>query len=86
VNASPIGMKADDPVSIDCKDLASNALVGDVVVHPQITPLLAQAQQRGCHVQPGTVMMDNQLTAMREFFRFPEGDYSPAAVARATAG
>jgi len=86
VNASPIGMKADDPISIDCTELASDALVGDVVVHPQITPLLAAARARGCHVQPGTVMMDSQLTAMREFFRFPEGDYSPAAVARVTAG
>jgi len=86
VNASPIGMNANDPISIDCSDLASDALVGDVVVHPQITPLLAEARRRGCHVQPGTVMMDHQLTAMREFLRLPEGDYSPAAVARITAG
>lgn len=86
VNASPIGMKADDPLPIDCTDLASNALVGDVVVHPQITPLLAEARRRGCHVQPGTVMMDHQLTAMGEFLGFPDGDYSPEAVARLTAG
>ncbi|MTV19120.1 MULTISPECIES: shikimate dehydrogenase [Bradyrhizobium] len=82
VNASPIGMKPDDPISIDCTDLAHHALVADVVVHPPMTPLLATARARGCHVQPGTVMMDNQLTAMREFLGFPEGDYSPAAVAR----
>jgi shikimate dehydrogenase len=86
VNASPIGMKADDPLPIDCTDLASDALVGDVVVHPQITPLLAEARRRGCHVQPGTVMMDHQLTAMGEFLGFPDGDYSPEAVARLTAG
>lgn len=86
VNASPIGMKESDPISIDPADLAGDALAGDVVVHPQITPWLAAAQERGCHVQPGTVMMDNQLMAMREFFRFPEGDYSPAAAARVTAG
>ncbi|MGY3611001.1 MULTISPECIES: shikimate dehydrogenase family protein [unclassified Bradyrhizobium] len=85
VNASPIGMKPDDPISIDCTDLVPEALVGDVVVHPEITPLLAAARERGCYVQPGIVMMDNQLTAMREFFRFPDGDYTPAAVARVTA-
>ncbi|MGY3621788.1 shikimate dehydrogenase family protein [Bradyrhizobium sp. USDA 10063] len=85
VNASPIGMKPDDPISIDCTDLAPQALVGDVVVHPQITPLLAAARKRGCYTQPGIVMMDNQLTAMREFFRFPDGDYSPAAAARVIA-
>lgn len=82
VNASPIGMKPDDPISIDCTDLAPQALVGDVVVHPQMTTLLATARERGCYVQPGTVMMDNQLTAMGEFFGFPDGDYSPAAVTR----
>lgn len=86
VNASPIGMKADDPLPIDCTNLASDAVVGDVVVHPQITPLLAEARRRGCHVQPGTVMMDHQLNAMGEFLGFPDGDYSPAAVARLAAG
>ncbi|WGS19116.1 MULTISPECIES: shikimate dehydrogenase [unclassified Bradyrhizobium] len=84
VNASPVGMKPDDPISIDCTDLVPWALVGDVVVHPQMTPLLLTAQARGCYVQPGVVMMDNQLTEMREFFGFPQGDYSPTAVTRAT--
>ncbi|MBO4228407.1 hypothetical protein [Bradyrhizobium neotropicale] len=78
-------MKPHDPISIDCTDLVPDALVGDVVVHPEITPLLAAAPERGCYVQPGIVMMDNQLTEMREFFRFPDGDYTPAAVARVTA-
>jgi shikimate dehydrogenase len=84
VNASPVGMNASDPLSIDCTDLSPDAIVGDVVVHPVHTRLLLAARARGCHVQPGTVMMDNQLTAMGAFFRFPEGDYSPEAVARAT--
>jgi hypothetical protein len=30
-------------------------------------------------------MMDHQLMAMRDFFRFPAGDYSPGAAARVTA-
>jgi shikimate dehydrogenase len=85
VNASPVGMQPGDPVPVDCADLQRDAIVGDVVVHPRITPLLTQAQARGCHVQPGTVMMDHQLAAMGEFFRFPAGDYSPEAAAKATA-
>jgi len=86
VNASPVGMKDSDAISVDPTDLAGDALAGDVVVHPQMTPWLLAAKERGCHVQPGTVMMENQLMAMRDFFRFPEGDYSPANVARVTAG
>lgn len=85
VNASPIGMKSSDPIAIDPAGLAGDALAGDVVVHPPLTPWLAAAKERGCHVQPGTVMMDNQLMAMRDFFRFPDGDYTPANVARVTA-
>jgi shikimate 5-dehydrogenase len=77
-------MKPDDPIAVDCTELQPDAIVGDVVVHPQITPLLRQAQARGCHVQPETVMMDHQLAEMRAFFCFPEGDYGPEAVARAT--
>jgi shikimate dehydrogenase len=85
VNASPAGMQPDDPIPIDCADLEANAIVGDAVVQRRLTPLLAAAQARGCHVQPGTVMMDNQLEEMQAFFRLPEGDYSPDAVAKVTA-
>jgi len=86
VNASPVGMKTSDPISIDPGGLTPDALAGDVVVHPQITPWLAAAREAGCHVQPGTVMMDHQLAAMRDFFRLPEGDYSPVAVAKVMTG
>jgi shikimate dehydrogenase len=37
----------------------------------------------GCHVQSGTVMMDQQLVAMQTFLGFENGDYTPAAVRRA---
>lgn len=80
VNASPMGMKPGDPISIDCTNLQASALVGDVVVHPRITPLLAQAQQRGCFVQPGTVMMEHQLTEMAGYLGFASGDWSPETV------
>ncbi len=80
VNASPMGMKPGDPISIDCTNLQSSALVGDVVVHPRITPLLAKAQERGCFVQPGTVMMEHQLTEMAAYLGFAGGDWSPETV------
>jgi shikimate dehydrogenase len=83
VNASPAGMHPDDPIPVDCAELEAGAIVGDAVVHPPITPLLRAAQARGCHVQPGTVMMDNQLEEMGAFFRFPPGDYGPDAIAKA---
>jgi shikimate dehydrogenase len=83
VNASPLGMKHDDPMPIDPAGLDGNTIAADVVVHPPMTPWLSAAAARGCHVQPGTIMMDHQLVAMRDFFGFQDGDYTPAAVARA---
>ncbi len=85
VNASPVGMRPGDPLPIDCTDLSPDALVGEVVASPRITSLLEVARERGCYIQPGTVMMDHQLGEMRAFFGFPQGDYSPAAVARLVA-
>jgi shikimate dehydrogenase len=82
VNASPLGMKPDDPMPIDAAGLDRNTITADVVVHPPMTPWLTAAAARGCHVQPGTVMMDHQLVAMQAFLGFTNGDYTPAAVRR----
>lgn len=82
VNASPLGMKPNDPVPIDPAGLDRNAIAADVVVHPPMTPWLTAAAACGCHVQPGTVMMDHQLVAMQTFLGFENGDYTPAAVRR----
>lgn len=86
VNASPMGMKPDDPLPIVCDRLKPSTIVADVVVHPQMTKLLAAAKERGCFVQPGTHMMDHQIATMAEFFGFEGGDWSPAAIAQITAG
>jgi shikimate dehydrogenase len=85
VNASPIGMKPDDPLPIDLRGLSPSTVVGDVVVHPQMTKLLSAAKERGCFVQPGTHMMDAQIATMAGFFGFEGGDWSPQAIARLAA-
>jgi shikimate dehydrogenase len=85
VNASPAGMQPGDPLPVDCAGLDPDAIVGDVVVHDSLTPLLSKARERGCFVQPGTVMSDHQVPEMVEFFGFPAGEWSPEAIARALA-
>ena len=45
-------------------------------------PVLEAARERGCFVQPGTVMTDHMIAAMAEFFGFPPGDWSAEAIAR----
>ena len=82
VNASPIGMKRDDPLPIDPIGLDESAIAVDVVVHPVMTPWLSAAASRGCYVQPGHVMTDHQLVAMQAFLGLPTVDCTPAAVAK----
>lgn len=84
VNASPVGMRAGDPLPFDCERLDSHAIVADVVIHNGLTPLLTAAQRRGCYVQPGTIMSDHQVAEMAAFFGFGMGDWSPQAIAEIT--
>jgi shikimate dehydrogenase len=38
VNASPMGMRPDDPLPIDVSRLPASTFVGDVVTKPPLTP------------------------------------------------
>ena len=71
VNATPLGMNADDPLPMDVARIAPGAFVGEVVMKQETTPFLAAAQARGCRVQIGTDMLFEQIPAYLEFFGFP---------------
>jgi shikimate dehydrogenase len=71
VNATPLGMKAGDPLPMDVARISSETLVGEVVMKQEITPFLAAARERGCEVQVGTDMLFEQVPAYLEFFDFP---------------
>jgi shikimate dehydrogenase len=71
VNATPLGMKAGDPLPVDITRLMPSTLVGEVVMREEITPLLAAARQRGCEYRLGTDMLFEQIPACLEFFGFP---------------
>jgi len=70
VNATPLGMKQDDPLPIDADRLSPSTFVGEVVMKQEITPLLAAARSRGCDYQVGTDMLFEQIPAYLEFFGF----------------
>jgi shikimate dehydrogenase len=84
VNASPLGMAADDPVPIDLDGIEPGSVVADVVVRPRMTKLLRTADERGCFTQPGVHMMDGQITPMAAFLGLEDGAWDADAVARAT--
>ena len=70
VNASPLGMKADDPLPLDVARLEPTALAADVVLSTDVTPFLQGAIERGCQIQVGTDMLYEQIPAYLEFFGF----------------
>lgn len=70
VNATPLGMRAGDPLPLDAARLAPGSTVGEVVLAPELTPLLRAAQAKGCRIQVGTDMLFEQIPAYLEFFGF----------------
>ncbi|WP_374523465.1 shikimate dehydrogenase [Hydrogenophaga sp.] len=74
VNATPLGMNADDPLPLDVDRLSPHAYVGEVVMKSEMTPLLRAATARGCEVQIGTDMLFEQIPAYLDFFDLPSTD------------
>jgi shikimate dehydrogenase len=70
VNATPLGMKAGDPLPVDVSRIAPATFVGEVVMQEEITPFLRAARDKGCPIQVGTDMLFEQIPAYLEFFGF----------------
>lgn len=76
INATPMGLKPDDPLPMDVAKLTSDMLAVDIVMEPAETPFLAAARAAGCAIQPGRPMMDWQTEAMAKFFDIDRKDRS----------
>jgi len=82
VNATPLGMKDDDPLPFDVQRIAPTTFVGEVVMKSEFTPLLRAVRDKGCDFQVGTDMLFEMIPAYLEFFGF--GSATPDEL-RATA-
>jgi len=70
INATPLGMKPDDPLPFDPAGLPRSTLVVDVITKPVITPLLDQARKSGHRIHPGSHMHAGQAFEAARFFGF----------------
>ncbi|MFS2055841.1 shikimate dehydrogenase, partial [Variovorax sp. CT11-76] len=68
VNATPVGMRADDPLPVPASALRTGLWVAEVIMAPAVTPLLQLARERGCIAHEGRHMMERQLGLMADFF------------------
>ena len=67
VNATPLGMRSDDPMPMDPALFDPSVLVAEVVMKPAMTRFLQAAAGRGCRTQLGEAVMLHQLPAMVDF-------------------
>jgi shikimate dehydrogenase len=91
VNATPLGMEADDPLPIDVTRLSPATTVAEIVMKREITPLLAAARALGCATILGREMLEEQMPLYLEFFGLPTappdaGTRAGAAPAQPAAG
>jgi shikimate dehydrogenase len=74
VNATPAGMKPDDPSPVDVAGIRRGGFVADVVLAVDKTPFLRAAEARGCVIQTGAEMLTEMVPACLEFFGFTTDD------------
>lgn len=67
VNATSLGLRADDPLPLDASHLKATQTVAEIVMEPAETPLLRAARERGCRVQYGAPMLECQVELMLAF-------------------
>ena len=78
INASPLGLKATDPMPCDVASMEPQAALVDILMKNQPTPVVRAARARGLVAQPGFEMMIPQTHLYLDFFGFTDA----AAVVR----
>jgi shikimate dehydrogenase len=68
INATPVGMRAEDPLPIALSAIRAGNTVADVIMEPQTSQLLTLAEQQGARIVRGRSMMEEQLESMVDFF------------------
>jgi len=59
-NATPLGMKVDDPMPVDVEKLNSDQFVACPITKPEVSPFIVAAREKGCATMPGIDMFKAQ--------------------------
>lgn len=68
INATSLGLNGQGPLPFEVARVSRRALVAEVVMVPELTPLLRAAQARGLGIVRGREMQTLQVEAMADFF------------------
>jgi len=72
VNATPLGLRAGDPLPFDPARLDAGAVVVDILMKNQPTPLLQACRARGIVAHPGFEMLVQQVPEYLSFFGYDD--------------
>ena len=72
INATPMGMRAEDPLPLDASGLQASIFVGDVVTQPAVPPLIERARALGCRTLTGGGMFAAVCERMAAFYLAPQ--------------
>jgi len=70
-NATPLGMRPNDPLPFPADQLPPFSFVSDVVTNMAMTPFLQAAKQRNCIIQTGAEMAAAQVELFANFIGTP---------------
>jgi len=85
VNATPLGMRADDPLPVPQDWLQPGQIVADMVYRPSVTPLMEAAAARGARAVGGLGMLIAQGAIAIEIWNQGVQTRAPRDVMRAAA-
>ena len=72
VNATSLGMQPGDALPFDVNSLVPEQVVAEIIMKPEMTALLTQAQARGCQIHFGLPMLVSQASLMAAFMGIKE--------------
>jgi len=67
INATSVGMGSDESMPFSVEKLQSSAVVCDIIIFPQRTQLLMNAERKGHLIHYGRAMLQHQISLMREY-------------------
>jgi shikimate dehydrogenase len=68
INATPCGMAPGDPQPFELDAARPDAVVADLIMKPERTPLLQAAERRGHRIQLGRHLLESQATLVARYF------------------
>jgi shikimate dehydrogenase len=72
LNATPLGMREDDPLPVITGSLRAGQFVGDVVTKPEITALISTASAMGLPTSNGIAMFEKVRDLLVDFLLSPD--------------